>query len=196
MLEVQASEGAQPPKTVGVIDDYVVAAVLQKAEHEQPALGVPGGRAEEGLAPNLNELHLDLLVELSGGFEGAEDLVAERVYCDDPGGFVNGVLVLLLDLLNVAVVEHMSSREAEYLRGDGDLEVADVSSVASCLQLQEGTDELLLAREGREVEEVVLGLPRLLLLGLHCHSEVELIDGLVQIDDASPAPITHLISPG
>ena len=115
--------------------------------------------------------------------------------CDDPWGLVNGVPVFLLDLLDIAVVEHVSSREAEDLCRDGNLEVAHVASVASGLQLEERADKLLLAGEGREVEEVVLDLPRLLVLRLHCHCEVELIDWLVQIYDPSPPAITELVPP-
>lgn len=72
--------------------------------------------------------------------------MAKRMHCNDPWGFVNRVLVLLLDLFNIAVIEHMSSREAEYLCRNGDLKMADISSVASSLQLEERTDKLLLTR--------------------------------------------------
>lgn len=90
--------------------------------------------------------------------------MSQGMHGNRPWTFVDGVFMLLLDVLHVAVVDYVWTSEAKYLGRNDGLNIAYFSSLSTGLQFNERIDEFLLIGKGGKIKQIVL-YPSLIFMG-------------------------------
>jgi hypothetical protein len=107
MLKIESIKSFHPPKVIRIIHYNIVDTVFIYAKNQKTTVGIPSTRTDHRLCPSLYKLHLYFLIEFKSCLKCANNLMPQRMHSNGSWTFMNGIFMLFLDMLDVAIVDHV-----------------------------------------------------------------------------------------